>query len=263
VNRLPPSLYAWALLALAAPLAMAPAADPDSAPAIPPHHAEYVLTRDGLPFGIMTIDLEIDTKGGYRYRARTEPHAAVALMEQALELGDGVSQTEESIGRLEAGRFRPSEYRFRREGTAAARGLDLTFDWQRRRAVIVSEGKPWSMEVPDGAQDKLSVQLALRQDLDSARKEISYSVADGGRLKTYRFRILGPESLPGPAGDRDTLALERYKDDREVDYRLWTAPGLHQLPVRVEREEGGSVFVMELTQVDDKASADGGGPESH
>jgi hypothetical protein len=264
VSRVPiRTLNACVVVALAAPLAVSPAAaDPGATPAIPPHHAEYVLTRDGLPFGVMTIDLDIDDRGGYRYRAHTEPHVALALMNQALELADGVTQTEESIGRLEAGRFRPSEYRFRREGTAAVRGLDLTFDWQRRRARIVSEGKPWSMHVPDGAQDKLSVLLALRQDLNSTRDEISYNVADGGRLKTYRFRVLGPQSLPGPGGDRDTLALERYKDDREVDYRLWTAPGLHQLPVRVEREEGGSLFVMELTRVEGEASADGGG-EAH
>jgi hypothetical protein len=242
------------LTALAAP----PAAAATEAP-IPPHRAEYLLTRDGLPFGVMTMELAVDAQGGYCYKARTEPHAAVALMRQALELGDSVSQTEESVGRLEAGRYRPREYHFRREGTAAGRGLDLTFDWGRGRADITSEGKPWSMNIPAEAQDKLSVLLALRQDLAVPHEERSYRVADGGRLKTYRFRILGRESIPGPGSEWDTLALERSKDGGEVDYRLWTAPWLHQLPVRVERDDAGSLYVMELTRIDGAGAFAGDG----
>jgi hypothetical protein len=240
-----PSPCALGVLAV---LTSLPAAAQVEAP-VPPHRADYLLTRDGLPFGVITMELTIDAHGGYRYRARTEPHAAVALMSQALELADGAGQTEESVGQVEGGRFRPREYHFRRAGTEAAHALDLTFDWARGRAAITSEGKPWSMEVPAEAQDKLSVLLAVRQDLRTAQGERSYRVADGGRLKTYSFRILGRESLPGPDGERDTLALERSKDGREADYRLWLAPDLDQLPVRVEREESGSLYVMELTRV--------------
>jgi len=229
---------------------------------IPPHRAEYLLSRDGLPFGVMTMELTIDAEGGYRYRAHTVPHAAVALMSQALELGDVVTQTEESIGRLEGGRFHPREYHFRRQGAEAGRGLDLSFDWGRGRAAMISEGKPWSMEVPAEAQDKLSVLLALRQDLgqesaqdlsqppSAAQGRRDYPVADGGRLKTYSFRILGRESLPGPEGERDTIALDRSKDGRDLDYRLWLDPRLHLLPVRVERDEAGSLYVMELTRIE-------------
>lgn len=254
---LAPRRYLLATLA-----ALAAAAAPASEPPIPPHRAEYLLTRDGLPFGVMTMELAIDAGGGYRYRVHTEPHAAVALMSQALELGNEVTQTEESVGQLEAGRFRPREYHFRREGAQAERGLDLSFDWGRGRATVISEGKPWSMDVPAQAQDKLSVLLALRQDLGAAPGERSYPVADGGRLKTYSYRVLGRESLPGPEGDQDTLALERSKDGREVDYRLWTAPGLYQLPVRVERDEAGSLYVMELTRIEGAMVKGVGSPQN-
>ena len=250
VRRIPgKASYRWVLGALGAALGTLTAATAGEAP-IPPHRAEYLLTRDGLPFGVMTVELVIDTDGGYRYRAHTAPHAAVALMSQALELGDGASQTEESIGQIAAGRFRPREYHFRRAGTESERGLDLSFDWEQGRAVTTSEGKPWSMDVPAEAQDKLSVLLAVRQDLAVPQGERNYQVADGGRLKTYSFRVLGWESLPGPDGERDTLALERSKDGRDVDYRLWMAPELHLLPVRVERDEAGSLYVMELTRIE-------------
>lgn len=236
-----------AALALLVTLAWPPvqAAPPQPTP-IPPHRAEYLLTRDGLPFGVMTMELTVAADGGYRYLAKTEPHAALALVRQALELSDDPSQTEESNGRLIEGRFRPDAYRFHRQGGETGRTLDLRFDWERGRAFMKSEGKPWSMEVPATTQDKLSVLLTLRQDLKQSEGEHRYSVADGGRLKTYRFQVVGTESMPGPWGERDTLALERSKDGRKADYRLWLDPARHLLLVRIERDEGGSLYVMEL-----------------
>jgi len=227
-------------------------AAPPQPASIPPHRAEYLLTRDGLPFGVMTMELTVAADGGYRYLASTEPHAALALVRQALELGDDPSQTEESSGRLIEGRFRPDTYKFRRQGGETVRALDLRFDWEQGRAFMESEDKPWSMPVPAETQDKLSVLLTLRQELGQSQGEHSYSVADGGRLKTYSFRVLGMESLLGPWGESDTLALERSKDERGTDYRLWLDPTRYLLPVRVERDEGGSLYVMELirTQAD-------------
>jgi hypothetical protein len=46
------------------------------------------------------------------------------------------------------------------------------------------------------------------------------------------------------------LALERSKDGQGADYRVWTDPGRNQLPVRVEREEAGGLYVMELVRVE-------------
>jgi hypothetical protein len=229
---------------------------------IAPHRAEYLLTRDGLPFGVLTLELTVAPEGTYRYLARTEAHAAMALVSQALELGDDPSQSEESVGQITGGRFRPDAYHFRRLGGDSTRVLDLSFDWPHGRALMDSEGKPWSMPIPAGTQDKLSVLLALRLDMEQAQAqdqpdgEHLYKVADGGRLKDYRFRVLGREALPGPDGDRDTLALERTKDGRGPDYRLWLDPARRLLPVRVERDEGGSLYVMELIRVEDGEETD-------
>ena len=263
--------FALALLAILAwpPTALAEMSTqaPDPAPSqtvdapIPPHSTEYLLTRDGLPFGVMTLELVITPEGAYRYLARTEPHAAMALVSQALDLGADPSQVEESVGQVVGKRFRPDAYRFRRKGGDADRALDLTFDWAQGRALMDSEGKPWSMPIPAETQDKLSVLLALRLDLEQAEdqpgSEHLYKVADGGRLKDYRFRVLGREALPGPDGDRDTLAVERTKDEHEPDYRLWLDPARRLLPVRVEREEGGSLYVMQLVRVDHSEDAGG------
>ena len=218
-------------------------------PPFPAHRAEYLLTRDGLPVANIVMELELLPDGGYRYRSTTLPHAALALVGKALDLDAAARMTEESSGQIVDGRFRPQRYLYRRVNEDS-RVLSVTFDWTENRAAMDSEGKPWSMEVPDGTLDKLVVLLALRQDLASGIRAPVYSVADGGRLKTYRFERKGDEEIVTPAGTWPTLQVTRAKDDKSADYRLWLSPNLHYLPVRVEREELGSRFRMDLTLVE-------------
>jgi hypothetical protein len=238
-TRLVVSLWVLAPLTVAA----------DLDPPLRAHRAEYLLTRDGLPVANTVMELELLPDGGYRYRSTTLPHAALALMGKALDLGAAARMIEESSGQIVDGRFRPQRYLYRRVNENS-RVLSVTFDWAENRATTESEGKPWSMKVPDGTLDKLGVLLSLRRDLASGMRDPVYSVADGGKLKTYRFEHKGDEEIVTPAGTWPTLQVTRAKDDKSADYRLWLSPDLDYLPVRVEREELGSQFRMDLTLVE-------------
>ena len=239
--RLHLAVLLWAL----APLAVAAGLEPP----FPAHRAEYLLTRDGLPVANTIMQLELLSDGGYRYRSTTLPHAALALVGMALDLHAAARMTEESSGQFVDGRFRPQHYQYRR-GNEDSRTLSVTFDWTENRAAMDSEGKPWSMKVPDGTLDKLAVLLALRQDLASGMRDASYSVADGGKLKTYRFERKEEQEIVTPAGTWLSVGVARTKDDTPADYRLWLSPDLDHLPVRVEREETGSQYRMDLTRIE-------------
>ena len=212
-----------------------------------PHRTEYQLARDGLPFAQMTMTLERVGGGTYRYESRTRPHPALALVNMAVEIAPNAHVTEESTGELISGRHRPSHYRFRWHNDKS-RELTIKFDWGARRALTNSEGQPWTMEIPDGTLDKLAVLLALRQDLARGQRDLVYTVADGGKLKSYRYREAGRTEITTPAGTWDCVELARSKDGAPVDYRLWLAPDLDYLPVLVERRENGALFRMELTR---------------
>jgi hypothetical protein len=231
----------WALI----PVAAAAGLDPP----FPAHRAEYLVTRDGLPVANTVMELEMLLDGGYRYRSTTLPHAALALVGMALDLDAAARMTEESSGQFVDGRFRPQHYLYRRVNEDS-RTLSVTFDWTENRAAMGSEGKPWSMKVPDGTLDKLAVLLALRQDLASGMRDPSYSVADGGKLKTYRFECKEDQEIVTPAGTWLSVGVSRTKDDTPADYRLWLSPDLDYLPVRVERAEMGSRYRMDLTRID-------------
>lgn len=236
-----------ALLAASA-LALSAAALADPAP-IQAHRAEYLLTRDGLPVADMVMELRLTPDGGYVYRAETKPHKAVELMMSlSQDIGAGTRLEEESSGRIVAGRFRPDRYHHRRDSDDR-RTLTIGFDWAAGQAAIASADRPWTMKVPPDAQDKLAVLLALRADLGSGRRDLTYRVADGGRLKTYSYTRDGADEIAAAGTSWTAVRLTRAKDEGEIDYRLWLAPALAHLPLRVERTEGGSHYRMDLTAI--------------
>lgn len=214
-----------------------------------PHRAEYLLTRDGLPVATMTMKLELLPNGAYRYQSTTRPHGALALVSMALEIVSGARITEESMGAIATGRFRPAHYRHQRDNEDS-RELTVTFNWDTGHATMDSENKPWSMTIPEGTLDKLVVLLALRNDLAAGILSPSYPVADGGKLKTYKYRMQGRQDITTPAGVWNSVELVRSKNDDPPDYRLWLAPDLSYLPIRVERNENGSLFRMDLISVE-------------
>lgn len=227
----------WGLAALADPVP------------IQAHRAEYLLTRDGLPFADLVMELRLTSDGGYVYRTETRPHKAVELMMSlSQDIGAGARLEEESSGRIVAGRFRPDQYHHRRDNDER-RTLTIGFDWAAGQAAIASADRPWTMKVPPNAQDKLAVLLALRADLAAGREDLSYRVADGGRLKTYSYTREGADEIAAAGASWTSVRLTRTKDEGEIDYRLWLAPALAHLPLRVERTEGGSHYRMDLTAI--------------
>jgi len=193
----------------------------------------------------MVMELQFRPGDRYLYRSVTRPHTAVEFVSMALDISSAARITEESAGRIAADRFRPEHYRHWRYN-ADGRELTVTFDWEKGRAAIDSDDKPWSMPIPEDALDKLVVLLALRLDLMRGVQRLSYPVADGGKLKTYAYQIGGRREIETPAGTWQAIEVTRTKDAAPPDYRLWLAPELSYLPLRVEREENGALYRMEL-----------------
>lgn len=215
---------------------------------VPPHRAEYLLTRDGFPFATMVMKLDLPSEGYYRYRSRTRPQRALALASKALAIAPGANVSEESEGRIAEGRLRPDRYLYHRRNDES-HDLTIAFDWEKGQARTDSKNVPWSMEIPAATLDKLVVLLALGQDAATGAQDISYPVADGGKLKIYRYRVQGRQEIGTPAGTWEAIEVARTKQNGPLDYRLWLAPNLGYLPVRVEREDNGSLYLMELTSI--------------
>lgn len=154
---------------------------------------------------------------------------------------------------ISANQVIPQSYHYKRKVLGKKREARLTFDWQQAKVHNDVENKPWEMTITPGTQDKLSYQLQMRLDLKAGKTgPFSYQVADGGKLKTYKFKLMGHEKLQTPLGELDTIKVARDRGpnaDRKT--YIWFAPAEDYLIVQLRQvESDGKVYALALKSVD-------------
>ncbi len=115
------------------------------------------------------------------------------------------------------------------------RQLELLFNWRINKLVTYVNGLPWLMPLATGTQDKLSYELQLRQDLIAGKNNFTYKVADGGKIKTYQFKIVGTEIITTPLGTFNTIKIIRLPMPEKENVTIWVAKQLNYQIVRVEK----------------------------
>jgi len=205
--------------------------------------AVYQLRINSFTIGEARVELAAQSDGRYLYSSRTHSTGLTRVFRN-----DKVSES--SLFNPHNQHLRPLEYRFDHTGSKKERHAYLKFDWNKREVTNTVEGHTWAMDIPEGALDKLIVQLAVMMDLDAGKQELVYAIADGGKLKEYKFAIVGKEKLRVPAGEYETVKLERLRKDNDRTTYLWCAPSLGYLPVRIKQieNEDGVTYLSELKQ---------------
>ena len=237
-SRLPVRLFRYACLAaLLLPLG----AIADEPLPYSPFTALYRLYVNGIAIGHQEITLVRDPAGGWRYSAKTDSIGIAAFLRDD-------SLRELSRFRYIDDHIRPREYEYHHHRRDHERHVRIDFDWEAGEVVNEVQGEHWRMEIPERALDKLVVQLALMLDLQRGKRELEYAIADGGRLKTFRFRLRRQEGLDIPAGRFHTLKLERLRADQDRTTYLWVAPELDHLPVQIRQidNEDGTEYLSQL-----------------
>jgi len=231
-------LIAWA--ALAAILSWVSAQGAEVKP-LPMFNAQYSLKRNGITLGISTRSLTTAKDGTYIYASTTRATGIIAWF-----VKDHID--EYSKWTFDGTRLRPQEYVYNRHGGSKTRNVNLKFDWQRRIVTNTIDGDPWRMDIPPDAQDKLVYQLAIMYDLLNGKKNLEYKIADGGKLKDYKFEIEGEETLNTAIGKIKTVRIQRIGDKR--DTTVWCAPQFFYLPMRLEQQDtDGSNLTMQITSL--------------
>ncbi len=207
-----------------------------------PYSAEYQLRLGSLVVGRAQITLSLSADGQYSYRAYTRPVGLAALFRQ-----DEI--TEQSEGRIVNDAVVPSRYLYTHKRPKRTREVNLDFNWPAGRVANQIAGTPWSMEIPEGTQDKFSQQLALILAVGRGDKAAEYRVADGGLLKRYRYTEVNRERISTKTGEYSAIKLVRNKGDRPSRTTLWFAPDLNFLPVKITKREKDGDYIMELISV--------------
>jgi hypothetical protein len=213
-----------------------------------PFSATFSVKRNVIPLGKLELEFSLEEADEYHYRAHTIPGMLVGWF-SADEI------IEESHGRLGREGIQPLSYIYVDKGKEDDRA-ELAFDWQAGKVHTTSGGVTWSQPITSGTQDRLSQQLLVRLHLAKGKKDVSYQVAEGGKIKNYRFFVEGEENILTPYGQIDCLRVRRSKNSREPDYTIWFAPELGYLPVQIERQRSNRLYRMVLDKIDQAETID-------
>lgn len=149
--------------------------------------------------------------------------------------------------------YLPKHYEFHRSGIGKKRNAILDFDWQNQTVLNNVQSKPWKMSIPEGALDKLLYQLKMREDLQIARDagipwpDLSYQIADGGKMKQYDFSVLGEAVIKTPIGALNTLKVQRMRKNSARTTIFWLSLEHDFMLVKFQQQkEDGSGFELRL-----------------
>lgn len=208
-------------------LAMAVNLSAWSAP-LPDYQATYIIKYDGIKVGSSTINFQTTEDNHYLLSLHNEP--SLPLIK-----GD-VTETSEGIWDNNANPI-PLTYNYYYHYFTKQKHINLQFNWPSLQLTIRINSMPWRLTILPGAQDKLSYQLALQQDLLAGKNSFNYQIADGGLLKIYQFKVVGNETITTPLGTFDTIKLIRLPIPGKDNITLWLAKKLHYQVIRVSQQK--------------------------
>lgn len=202
--------------------------------------ASYKLSRGSMKIGYSSIELVTDKNGDYTYKSSSWPVRWVGWL-----LKDKLYET--SKGKITTQGIRPDSYSYLRTGGSKEREAKLAFNWEEMTVENNVEDSRWKMDIPAGTLDKLVSLLGMMIALANDQTDISFNIADGGKLKDYRFRVVDEETIEVPAGTFRTVKITRLRDNNKRETYIWCAPELDYLPIRIwQREKDDSEYQSDL-----------------
>ena len=218
-----------------------PVAASDSA--IQPFHADYATLRNGSEIGHTTLDLADNGDGSWTLRSETKGTSGLAKIA-------GIHIIETSRFRWKDGHPEALAYDYKQEGAFKQRTRHADFDWKSNEVRVNEGGADFRYPIAPGIIDRQSVTLALASDLMHGATTFDYKVAVKDRIEDMRYTRGADETLKVPAGEFNTVLMERDGEpgaDRKRVARSWFAESLGWLPVQIEQtEKKGDTVTLKL-----------------
>lgn len=219
----------------AAPFAPAASAAADTP--IGPFSARY--QADWKSINVGTSDLELKEgpePGRYEYTWTITAHGIFRMVYR-----DDLIQ--KSWFGLHAEHVRPMKYR----AVDGSSSVDLDFDWDAGRVQGTSETKPVDLQVKQGTQDVMSIQVEVMLDLKRGDLPKTFQIIDKDQVKEFIYAQEGAAKIRTALGPLDTLIVSSRRAGGNRILRMWFAPSLGYLPVQAERSHDGKLdFAMRI-----------------
>ena len=206
-----------------------------------PFRATYGIHWKGLTAGNSTLELKKAGNDTFTYSSTNVPRGMFRLT-----LPDSIDSA--TTFRLVDGRVVPVEFRGSDE---KERPVELNFDWNQKRVKGVAKGNPVDLELTEGTQDPMTMQLSSLRNLASGSLQTTVRLVDADKIKDYELTREGTAQIETGLGTLETVIYTSKRAGGDRVTRTWVAPALGYLPVKAERVRKGKVeFTMMIESVD-------------
>lgn len=163
---------------------------------------------------------------------------------------------ERSRFKLADGEIRPLTFEFEDGSRGGEENFRAAFDWQSGVVVVEHDSGRAEYELSKGVLDRGSMQVALMRDLARGESVGPYMLVDDDGIDQYHYdRVAEDETLETPAGEYATELYEQRRAGSSRVTRLWVAPALRFLPVRIAQFRDGELhtdFTLKEADVADR-----------
>ena len=224
-------------LALALLAAPASGAQPSSAAgSLGAFTAHYEADWKTINIGTSDLELKQDSEPGHFIYTWTITARGVFRLYRS-------QVTQKSWLSIEAEHARPEKYHAE-DGSST---VSLDFDWTSRRARGASENKPVDLQLKDGTQDVMSIQVEVMLDLKNAQLPKPFQILDNDQVKEFLYSQEGAAKIRTALGELDTVIVSSQRAGSNRILRMWFAPSLGYIPVQAERSRDGKLeFAMRI-----------------
>ena len=145
--------------------------------------------------------------------------------------------------------LQPNSFSIARVGTSNDRRESANFDWETGM-VQLKDDKSAPLELP--TYDPLIV-LWQFYFAPPEQDEIQFNIATTRKVYHYVFRRDGTETVTLPFGDVEAQVWRRESGDGQLDARVWMAPSLHFVAVKVRlwNTRATVEFLLDSIRVDE------------
>jgi hypothetical protein len=203
---------------------------------IAPFSAHYQADYKTINVGTSDLELKPDTESGhYVYTWTITAHGIFRLYRDEV--------TQQSWLSINGDHVRPEKYRAE-DGSSS---VNLDFDWDAGRVRGTSENKPVDLQIKEGTQDLMSIQVEVMLDLKKGNLPATFQIIDKDRLKEFIYTRQGTANIRTALGNLDTVIVTSRQPGNNRILRMWFAPSLGFAPVQAERTRDGKLdFAMRI-----------------
>lgn len=115
----------------------------------------------------------------------------------------------------------------------------IKFDWAAQQATFSTNENSDNtfFALDERLYDPLSFFFEARCELMAGQTHFAYPLIYKGKKRTHRYNVVGTEQVDTGQGQVETLVIERDRSSKNRQTRLYVAPSLDYLLVKIEHQE--------------------------